>query len=359
MPSITWLHITDLHFNTDPTAPIAAQRWLWPDVREEFFKDLRSVYRHTGAWDLVFFTGDLAQSGTVEDYRALDEALARLWAEFRLYGSDPVLLPIPGNHDVKWPDPNSGTVRALQHWATDEGLRNFFWANDRNEYRRLIRNVFAAYTEWWGRRRALPNAIPTRPGLLPGDYSASYEKDGLKLGIVGLNSAFLQLGKGVREGELLDLDPRQLHEVCEHDPVDWTKKHDINLLMTHHPRQWLNPEAQRQFVQELARGDRFLVHLFGHMHEPIIQITQWGGGAVRRELQGASLFGLDTWETPEGTRKKRIHGYSAGRFEVEDGQGTIRIWPRKLIRGGNGEPRMVADQEQLLDDQESIAYPFG
>jgi len=356
MPSITWLHITDLHFNIDRTAP---QSWLWPDVREEFFKDLGRVHGHTGPWDLVFFTGDLAQSGTAEEYLALDEALARLWTEFRQYGCDPVLLPVPGNHDVKWPDPTSGTVRTLRRWATDEEVRDLFWANDRNEYRRLIGNVFAAYTQWWDRRRALPNALPTRPGFLPGDYSASYEKDGLKLGIVGLNSAFLQLGKGVREGELLDLDPRQLHEVCERDPPDWTKKHHINLLMTHHPRQWLNPQAQRQFVQQLAQGDRFLVHLFGHMHEPVIQFTQLGGGAMRRELQGASLFGLDTWETPEGRREKRIHGYSAGRFEVEDGQGTIRIWPRKLIRVGGGQPRMVADLEQALDDQESIALPFA
>ena len=251
----------------------------------------------------MFFTGDLAQSGTAEDYRALDDALERLWAEFSRYGRDPVLLPVPGNHDVKWPDPNTGTVRALRHWATDEELRDFFWANDTNDYRGLIRDVFAPYTEWWGRRRALPNAIPTHSGLLPGDYSASYEKDGLKLGIVGLNSALLQLGTGVREGELLDLDPRQLHEVCEHDPVDWTKKHDINLLMTHHPRQWLNPQARLQFVQELARGDRFVAHLFGHMHEPVIQFSQRGGGAIRRELKGRPFLALTPGKRPTAPEK--------------------------------------------------------
>jgi hypothetical protein len=174
---------------------------------------------------------------------------------------------------------------------------------------------------------------------------------------VGLNSTFLQLGKGVHEGQL-DRDPRQLHEVCNEDPVAWTKAHDINALMTHHPTQWLTPEAQKHFQSEIAPGDRFLLHLFGHMHEPVIQFYRRGGGGMKRELQGASLFGLESWETPEGHQVQRIHGYTAGRFEVEGKQGTLRLWPRKLIRLHSGEPRMAADQAQGLDEREAITDLF-
>ena len=222
MLSISWLHLTDLHFNSNPNVNLTPQRWQWPNVREEFFKDLERVYRHTGAWDLVFFTGDLAQSGTADDYVALDEVLTRLRAVFTRLGCDPVLFAVPGNHDLQWPDQKAGTVRALRSWPSDNELRDIFWANDTNEYRSLIRDVFRPYTDWWERHRP-PAATSYRPGLLPGDFSASYEKEGLEVGIVGLNSTFLQLGKGVREGELLDLDPRQLHKVCADDPVDWMK----------------------------------------------------------------------------------------------------------------------------------------
>jgi 3',5'-cyclic AMP phosphodiesterase CpdA len=244
MPTISWLHLTDLHFNTNPLTGMASQRWLWPNVREAFFQDLARVHRLTGPWDLVFFTGDLAQSGTDADYAALDnDVFSRLRDTFHDLGCDPVLLPIPGNHDLQWPNKYSGTVRALRSWTSDEELRNHFWATDNNEYRQLIRDVFRPYTQWWG-RHPLPVHMRAQSGLLPGDFSASYEKDGLRLGVVGLNSAFLQLGNGVAEGALLDVDVRQLHKVCE-DPVDWTKAHDINLLMTHHPVPWLNPDGSK------------------------------------------------------------------------------------------------------------------
>jgi 3',5'-cyclic AMP phosphodiesterase CpdA len=105
MPAITWLHLTDLHFNTNNNIQMSRQRWLWPNVRELFFQDLERLRRFTGDWDLVFFTGDLAQSGTVADYTALDrDVLARLWQEFRRLGSNPILLAVPGDHDLTWPD---------------------------------------------------------------------------------------------------------------------------------------------------------------------------------------------------------------------------------------------------------------
>jgi predicted MPP superfamily phosphohydrolase len=335
---------------------MASQRWLWPNVREEFFRDLERVLERSGPWDLVFFSGDLTQAGTAADYQALDNVLTQLWEQFKRLECDPVLLAVPGNHDLQWPDAKIGTVRAMRSWHTDRDLRDLFWADGANEYRGLIQNVFRCYTEW-SDRRARPASVSWQRGILPGDFSASYEKDGLKLGIVGLNSAFLQLGKGLREGKL-DLHPRQLHEVCEEDPVVWAKAHDINVLMTHHPPKWLTPEAQRHFNSEIAPGDRFLLHLFGHMHEPVIQFSRQGGGGMKRELQGASLFGLESWETPEGDQVERIHGYTAGRFEVVGKQGTLRLWPRKLTWLRNGEPRMIADQEQGLDAQEAITDPF-
>jgi tetratricopeptide (TPR) repeat protein/predicted MPP superfamily phosphohydrolase len=354
MTSISWLHLTDLHFNTNPSSVMAGQRWLWPNVREEFFTDLRRVYEHTGPWDLVFFSGDLAQSGTKDDYEALDRVLTQLWTEFDHLGCDPVLLAVPGNHDLRWPDQNVGTVRAMKSWCSDRELRQIFWADDANEYRALIRDVFEPYTGWWDRRRAQTN-LPWRTGLLPGDFSVSYEKAGIKLGIVGLNSAFMQLGKGVQEGQLLDVDPRQVHEVCGGDAVEWTKGHYVNVLMTHHPLEWLNLEARKKFQTEIAPGERFLMHMFGHNHEADFNVSRRGGGGTKRELQGASLFGLESYETPEGGLEHRIHGYTAGRLEFADGQSTLLLWPRKLIQLKGGELRMGPDQEQGVDGRGAIA----
>ena len=212
MRSISWLHLTDLYFSKDPSSTMSAQRWLWPTVREEFVRDLgRLIKDRTGPLDLVLFSGDLAQSGTPADYLGLDEMLRQLWGEFN------------------WPAQMAGTTVAMRSWASNEELRNHFWRDDTNEYRQLIQRVFGPYKEWWDRRPG-PKNVSLQHGLIPGDFSATYQKDGLKLGIVGLNSAFLQLGKGVRAGELLDLDPRQLHEVCKGGVDEWSKAHDIKLL---------------------------------------------------------------------------------------------------------------------------------
>jgi predicted MPP superfamily phosphohydrolase len=355
--SITWLHLTDLHFNTDPSSVIAAQRWLWPTVRDEFCKDLERVQKHTGRWDLVFFSGDLAQSGTAVDYQGLDQMLKDLWKLFRRLGCNPTLLAVPGNHDLKWPDEFAPAAVALRSWPSHGALRDHFWKDDTNEYRKLIQSVFDPYEDWRRRQPQTPE-IHLYSGLLPGDFSATYVKDSLKLGIVGLNSSWLQLGKGIREGQLLDIDPRQLQGVCHDGAGPWANAHDFKILVTHHPPSWLNPKAQATFQSEIAPAGRFDLHLYGHMHEPRTHSLRIGGGGTRRELQGASLFGLEYWETPEGKQEQRIHGYTAGKFEISRGRAALFMWPRQLIKLHDGSWRMAADQQQGLNEDEAIVIPL-
>lgn len=56
----------------------------------------------TGPPQIVFFTGDLTQRGTAEEFALLDVELKWMWERFRAAGAtvDPVLLAVPGNHDV-------------------------------------------------------------------------------------------------------------------------------------------------------------------------------------------------------------------------------------------------------------------
>ena len=82
MARIGWLHLTDLHFG------LTGQQWLWPTLKEAFFRDLELLHKRSGPWDLVLFTGDLTQSGTAEQFAALGKAFDALWARFRELGSD-------------------------------------------------------------------------------------------------------------------------------------------------------------------------------------------------------------------------------------------------------------------------------
>jgi hypothetical protein len=60
MTVLSWLHLTDLHQG------MTDQDWLWPTTRRALFDDLAKVHDHAGPWDLVLFTGDLTQRGSVD-----------------------------------------------------------------------------------------------------------------------------------------------------------------------------------------------------------------------------------------------------------------------------------------------------
>jgi len=101
MPSkeskVRWLHITDLHMG-------ATRGWLWTNLEEALFEDLTIITKRLGGPpDLIFFTGDLVYSGNPGQFRKLDALLARLWRHVGGLGSAPVLLPVPGNHDLARP----------------------------------------------------------------------------------------------------------------------------------------------------------------------------------------------------------------------------------------------------------------
>lgn len=72
-----------------------------------------------GNFDLVLFSGDLTNRGTSTEFQRLDEMLESLWTQFRRLGSDPVLLAVPGNHDLVRPKDHLAPVRELLRWKDD------------------------------------------------------------------------------------------------------------------------------------------------------------------------------------------------------------------------------------------------
>jgi AAA-like domain/Calcineurin-like phosphoesterase len=353
MAAIGWLHLTDLHHG------MAEATTLLPAVRQQLFQDLQRLYEVAGPWDLVLFTGDLTQTGRAEDFDGLSDVLQRLWEHLEKMGSRPALLAVPGNHDLRRPKP-SPTVKALYRWHEDREIQAEFWRDPESPYRAAIGEAFAPYVAWseqWRRAHPVPagSAVTIRPGVLPGDFAATVEKDGIRLGIAGLNSAFLQLTGDSYEGRL-HLDHRQLHEACGGDSPDWIERHQVNLLMTHHPPEWLHVSALAQFKAEIDPPGWFEAHLFGHMHEPTADFRQISGAPMKRRLQGASLFGRETWGEGQHTR---IHGYSAGRITIEGGKGSLSVWPRIMTVVHSGSRKLVPDYSFDLDFNGSFHAPLA
>ena len=123
----------------------------------------------------------------------------------------------------------------------------------------------------------LPVAQPERvEGMLPGDFSSVVTKDGISLGVVGLNTTFLQLTGDDYAGRL-DIHVRQLISACGGSVEDWRRDLDAVLLLTHHPPEWLHESAKGQYTEIYELG-KFHGHFCGHLHQPQSRETREGTG---------------------------------------------------------------------------------
>lgn len=346
---LRWLHISDLHVGQD------TQDWLWPTLQSNFFDDLDRIIPSMEGVDLVIFSGDLTQRGTQNEFDSLERLLNRLWEKFDKLGCRPALFMVPGNHDLVRPDPLDPIAAALHSWWENDNVKYGFWNTHSNAYRQFINAAFSNYTAF--RQGLLKIGFPLcsgTEGALPGDSSYVIEKDGLRLGLVGLNSTYLQLFDSV--GPKLDLDVRQLLSVTDADPDAWCSANHVNLLVTHHPESWLAEPALQHLHSEIYPPGRFSAHLFGHMHEPDIRASRNGGSAERNSVQAASLYGLRKYGHG---RFDRIHGYSGSRLEFHEDGGRIVIWPRKDVVVASGARRFAADPRFDLTEQNNFELTLG
>jgi len=186
MTTFNWLHITDLHCG------MPGQEHLWPNVKDKFLDDLHKLHEISGPWQVVFFTGDLVQSGEKEEFERLNKLLEELWNVFDRLGSRPLLIPVPGNHDLVRPSGKSPAVRLLSKWENNPEIHDEFWGEQSSDYRRIVENAFFNYLDWFGNCPWI-NSAEINKGLLPGDFSISLKQEDIRIGVVGLNTTFLQL----------------------------------------------------------------------------------------------------------------------------------------------------------------------
>lgn len=332
---ITWLHVTDLH------AGMSNQDWLWPTLKASFFEDLTTLRDVVGPIDLVIFSGDLTQTGGRDDYDRLDQILIELWAHFKKLNCTPHLIALPGNHDVKWPEKLSSAHQVLKQWWNIPTVQTEFFATSDNEYRTAVCALLSEFTAWQDRLSSagFPILKPVATGLLPGDQSFTLEKGSLTAGFILLNSTWLQIDDDEYQGKL-HVDARQLQKITDESPESWCARNDLNLLISHHPIDWLHSDSVPYWESEIYPPNRFDAHLFGHMHSPAMRASASGGGTPRRSVQGASLFGLRTVRN----ELERIHGYSLGRAARLKDHLEVRVWPRIVTPKQDGSKPLGRDQ---------------
>lgn len=329
MEHLTWLHLSDLHRGQ----PGEAGRWS--AARMAVLDDLRQMAAELGPPDLILFTGDLAFSGKPEEFHLVDETLAEVR---EATGGDPLLVAVPGNHDLRRPPDGHASAGGFDEYLNPHKayLRRGL-LHGKRESIGFIEELFFAYREFWA-RTLRPSwdrpGVDYQLGLLPGDFVLTLDRAGLRLGVAGVNSAFLQQRgdpPGAEEhykGRLV-VEPEQLGGV---DLFRWTGAHDAALLLMHHPPDWLH--NRDLFETNVYHPRWFTACLFGHMHGHRYQQFEGAGPDVRRYIQGSSLFGLEGWGLH---RERQELGYAWGRISRTGADaGQLSVWRRRGERADIG-----------------------
>ncbi|OOO32628.1 hypothetical protein EFR00_32315 [Rhizobium sophoriradicis] len=347
--SFKLLHLSDLH------AGMHSQKLLWPNVKEVFFEDLKTLAIGTGPWDAVLFSGDFAQKGAKDEFDEVVSRLQELWGHFKKMGFRPSLICIPGNHDIERPDGKSPTVKVLKRWFENSDIWEDFFSEPVDPYRRTVVESLSNYNRFISELAStgipLLNSVS---GLMPGDQLLAVRNDKVSLGVLGLNSTWLQLSGDDYKGKLA-LDHRQVHALSP-SLGNWCGENHFNIVVTHHPLDWLHQEHVRTWNSEISPPGRFDLHLFGHMHEPFSETVGISGALARASMQAPSLFGMETFSD---NKAARIHGYNLLSFEASNEGRQIRIWPRRLLTHKSGQHRFVAETEFLLEDDKFFRIPLA
>lgn len=317
-----WLHISDYHEGQK------FSRELWPQIRSRLIENIKNHCENNGPIDLVIFSGDIAFKGDTSEYHSIKDELVNLWDVFRSMGQEPKLFLIPGNHDLVRPPATSPLTILAPMLRLQPGVKAEIFNDDSSTYRKELMAAFSNYQQFVDELSELiPTAMHTK-GKIPGDSSGVMNINGLRIGIIGLNTAWTQLSPLTEKGQL-DLYIEQASSVTNGDIPTWISANHLNLLVTHHPTDWLQVPAIDDFNTEINVAGYFDAHLFGHMHEnrPEMKYTPWG---EQRAFQVASLFGME--KVNGETRRK--HGYFFVKADAKQAQ--WRVWPRLIEKKTNG-----------------------
>jgi predicted phosphodiesterase len=314
--TITWLHLSDLHFNAS-----RLQAWNQDIVLKKLLDDLREQIAESGAKpDFVLISGDIAFSGQPVEYK-----LAQDFFDDVLYVTNlsrERLFLVPGNHDVNREDISSGAkaiTEAIANKKLKEDFRTFVGQVLRtDEDQALLFKRLQAYqgfvSDYLSDRRHLVYSSA--------QYFYVYELNllGKRIAILCLNSAWLCYGGDEDRNRIL-LGEYQVRTALNH-----AEDVDLIVALLHHPFNWLH-DLDREDIEALLTGQcDFILH--GHLHHPGITqlVTPDSGamiiaaGASYEKRQNTNAYNLVCLDLSEGKGKIILRRYSdeRGGFWAKD-----------------------------------------
>ena len=228
----------------------------------------------------VFITGDIASVGADEDYQIARTFINRLQQDKRL--NDATILMVPGNHDIDRSVVGPVLRSALESpWSSAGEIDEMIDSQDLG----LLLRPFANY------QRFVDDCIPTHPKASPHShgYAQMFDIAGIRVGIIGLNSAW---SYGDRDRETTVIGDRAVRMACQQ-----IEGADLRIALVHHPLRMIN-DIDYSSTRLIARDFDFV--LSGHAHRVNFagdkiagdRCRQVAGGAILPERSVPSLYNV-------------------------------------------------------------------
>ena len=295
--TLRWLHISDFHFRGgDPYDRDVVLRALVCAVR---------TYREQGRQpDLIFATGDIAQSGKATEYAPastfFDAILAAAGLERRQ------LFVVPGNHDVDH-DQAIGLARTLG--SREEADRYFAPAQPKPHLTQKMGAFRAWYDDYFRGIRTMPADSTCGP-------VERIDVRGCGVAVLPVNSA-LFCGEGHDHSQLI------VGRRCLDDAIAALGAQDaaLRVALIHHPLDWLS-DIERSNIKARLAGEVDVI-LRGHLHENEVEGVQSVAGRVVHLAAGASYH---TRQWPNRALYCTVDGAELCVFPIRYEDSPTEVW---------------------------------
>ncbi|MBI5603966.1 MAG: SUMF1/EgtB/PvdO family nonheme iron enzyme [Deltaproteobacteria bacterium] len=251
MSKITWLHLSDLHFRVDESNK--NHTWDQDLVLKKLLEDIRQRREENAIFpDFIVVTGDVAFSGSKEEYTLAKAFLDDLLKAAGLVGKKDRLFIVPGNHDVDRSAITRGVIGMAASLKDEESVNEVLASKgDRSLLLKRLKK-FGKFVKGYFEECLLfdQNHYFYEKILPVGEH---------KVAVLGLNSAILARGEGEEYGKLV-LGERQVKEVLEKVP-----KADLYIALMHHPFDWYWKFDRDHCMPMLMEKCDFILH--GHLHD--------------------------------------------------------------------------------------------
>jgi formylglycine-generating enzyme required for sulfatase activity len=301
MKTVTWLHLSDLHFRASEQ-----KRWDENIVLRALLVDLRERMSSDDLYpDLILVSGDIAFSGKPEEY-----ALARQFFDGLLETSDlpkERLFIVPGNHDVDRTTITRGAATIAASLNDRQAIAEVLAAE---VDRRMILRRFNHYADFVNSYLAGHLAFDDERYY----YAQQLDLKGGAVAVLGLNSAWLS-GTDQDLGRLV-LGERQVRQALES-----VGKVNLRIALLHHPLEWCQEFDRNDNEPLLMQACDLILH--GHLHRSgLLSLTTPDAGAM--VIAAGACY--ETRQYP--------NGYNLVQFDMEAGQGTVYLRRYSDEQGG-------------------------